>query len=62
MSGDPIWHAIDAQALTVPPAVMNLHSGQGTRHYAGRCHITRGQGILVWCALKMAGFPPGGKK
>ena len=62
MSGDPFWHAIRAQRLDVPPAVMALHSGQGTKHYVGQCDISRGSGVLARLALRLAGFPSAGQK
>ncbi|MFD1160004.1 DUF4166 domain-containing protein [Roseovarius aestuarii] len=62
MSGDPFWHAIRAQRLDVPSAVLTLHSGQGTKHYVGQCDITRGSGVLARLALRLAGFPSAGQK
>lgn len=62
MTGDPFWRAIDAQDLTVSPAVEAFHAGLGTKTYRGSCNIVRGAGWRARLALWLVGFPPAGER
>ncbi|SDW23743.1 protein of unknown function [Ruegeria halocynthiae] len=54
---DPFLQVIGADGR-LPDSVKALHRGEG--RYSGRCSITRGRGVLIAFALRIAGFPPEG--
>jgi hypothetical protein len=51
-------HLLGAAFDRLPPILKDMHDARVLKHYAGMCHVTRGQGWVVRAIARFARLPP----